>query len=332
MFRFASPFFLVLMIGVLFVFLFRQKSSRDPKLMVSFPGAIDDPFGSFAALVSKLLPGLKYLALVLLILALARPQWGTEKRTVVTRGINIVLALDLSRSMAALDFKLDGSMVTRLDAVKNVVKEFIMKREGDRIGMVVFGSRAYTQIPLTRDYNTISFLLEKLEIGAAGPSTAVGDALGISLKRIKDIKSRSNIVILLTDGKSNAGSLSPETAADIAAQQGVKVYTIGVGGTGKAPFLVNDPLFGDRYVYREVEMDRAALESIAGKTGGAFFAAEDTNTLAGIYDSIDRLEKTDAEVTLWADYSELYPWFLVPALFLLALNALLVNTRFLRVP
>ncbi|HKK91350.1 MAG TPA: VWA domain-containing protein, partial [Desulfobacteraceae bacterium] len=230
MFRFASPIFLVLMIGVLLVFLFRQRSSKDPKLMVSFPGTIDGPSGSFVGLVSKLLPGLKYLALVLLIFALARPQWGTEKRTVVTRGINIVLALDLSRSMAALDFKLDGRMVTRLDAVKNVVKEFILKREGDRIGMVVFGSRAYTQIPLTRDYNTISFLLEKLEIGAAGPSTAVGDALGISLKRLKDIKSQSNIVILLTDGKSNSGVLSPETAADIAGQQGVKVYTIGVGG------------------------------------------------------------------------------------------------------
>lgn len=293
---------------------------------------LNKPLMTPALMISKLLPLVKYCALALLIIALARPQWGTRKMNVKTEGINIILALDLSKSMAALDFKLDGAIVNRLDAVKNVVKDFIMKRSGDRIGMVVFGSEAFTQMPLTRDYDTIAFVLSRLKIGAAGPSTAIGDAMGISLKRLEDVKSKSNIVILLTDGKSNSGEITPGAAADIARERGVKVYTIGVGQRGKAPFLVNDPLFGQRYVYQMVDMDHEALKEIADKTGGAFFAAADTDSLKKIYDMIDSLEKTEVEVKTFAEYDDLYFWFAGAGLALLSCFVVLSNTRLLRIP
>jgi Ca-activated chloride channel family protein len=281
--------------------------------------------------LSKLVPILKISGLIFLILALARPQFGDKKISVTTEGVNIILALDLSESMRALDFKKDNEIVTRLEAVKGVVLDFIMKREGDRIGMVVFGSNAFTQLPLTRDYNTIAFILERLKIGAAGPNTAIGDAIGISLKRLEDIKSESNIIILLTDGKSNSGELSWQDAVKIAANREVKIYTIGVGQKGKAPFLVSD-MFGQRYVYHEVDVDLNALETIAKQTNASFFQAKDLKSLGKIYEMINNLEKTKVDIEKWVEYKELYPWFLVPGLILILFYILLSNTRFLKVP
>jgi len=266
-----------------------------------------------------------------LILALARPQWGDKKTNVRTEGVNIILALDLSESMRALDFKKDDEIVTRLEAVKTVVQEFIMKREGDRIGMVVFGSNAFTQLPLTRDYNTIAFILDRLKIGAAGPRTAIGDAIGISLKRLEDIESKSNIIILLTDGKSNSGELSWQDAAKIAAQRKVKIYTIAVGTKGEAPFLVNG-LFGKQYVYQKVDVDLDALKTIAEQTQAGFFQAEDIKSLGRIYEMINNLEKTKVDVEKWVEYKELYPGLLAMGLILFLTYILLTNTRFIRVP
>jgi len=269
--------------------------------------------------------------LIFLILALARPQWGDCKVNITTEGVNIILALDLSESMRALDFKKNKKIVTRLEAVKTVVRKFIMKREGDRIGMVVFGSNAFTQLPLTRDYNTIAFILDKLKIGAAGPKTAIGDAIGISLKRLEDIQSKSNIIILLTDGKSNSGELSWQDATKIAAQKNVKIYAIGVGTTGEAPFLV-DGLFGQRYVYQKVDVDLEALKQIAEETSGEFFEARDLKSLEQIYEMINSLEKTKVDVEKWVEYKELYPVLLITGLLILLLYTILSNTRFLRIP
>ena len=260
------------------------------------------------------------------------PVGGPNGMNVLTEGVNIILAVDLSESMAALDFKRKGKVVNRLEAVKGVVEDFVRKRTGDRIGLVVFGSQAYTQIPLTRDYTTIVSMLERLSIGAAGKSTAIGDAIGISLKRIGDVKSASNIVILLTDGQSNTGELTPDIAAGIAAEKGVKIYTIGVGTRGEAPFLVNDPFFGERYVYQRVDMDEDTLKAIAQRTGGMYFRAEDTAGLEKIYDTIDQLEKTEVKVERFTENRELYPFFLLPAFVLLGLWVVLTNTRFLRIP
>ena len=333
MFRFASPLFLLLLFVVcLGIFLRRKKKNTDTgTIKVSSLKDLDTLSPSFMVMVSKFLPGLKILSLILLIIALARPQFGDKKINVTTQGVNIILAIDLSESMRALDFKKDNEIITRLDAVKIVVKDFIMKREGDRIGMVVFGSNAFTQLPLTRDYNTIAFILDRLKIGAAGPRTAIGDAIGISLKRLQDIESKSNIIILLTDGKSNSGELSWQDAAKIAAQKKVKIYTIGVGTKGEAPFLV-DGLFGKQYVYQKVDMDMDALKTIAGQTRAGFFQAGDLAGLGQIYEMINNLEKTKVDVEKWVEYKELYPGFLETGLIFFLMYIVLMNTRFLRVP
>ncbi|BBO83825.1 aerotolerance regulator BatA [Desulfosarcina ovata subsp. sediminis] len=332
MLRFASPWCFLLLLLIPLLAGYRHRRHRPPTMASSALFPLARVPMSTALRLRPLVPAIKYAALVLMIVALARPQWGTERTEVLTEGINIVLALDLSESMAALDFKKQGRMVNRLEAVKGVVQEFVAGRSGDRIGMVVFGTHAYTQLPLTRDYNTLVSILDRLTIGAAGERTAIGDAIGISLKRLSDIKSKSNIIILLTDGQSNAGELSPETAGEIAREKGVKIYTIGVGTRGKAPFLVKDPLFGERYVYQRVSIDEDTLKAVAEKTGGLYFRAENLAGLQEVYATIDKLEKTEVKVDIFADYSEIYPWLLVPAILLLPLYIVLRNTRYLVVP
>ena len=310
--------------------LYRRKKRFDPVMAV--PMGIRSVRPSIFLKIGKMLPTLKYAALALMIVAMARPQWGTQQIDVSTEGVNIVMAVDLSGSMAALDFKLKGKIVNRLDAIRSVAQEFISKRANDRIALVVFGTNAYTQLPLTSDYNTIASILDKLQIGAAGDNTAIGDAIGISLKRLEDLKSKSNIIILLTDGESNAGEISPEAAAEIAVQRKVKIYTIGVGTQGEAPFLVRHPILGDRYVYRKVNMDEKVLTDIAKKTGGLYFRAEDTDGLKKIYDTIDKLEKTEVKLKSFAEYKEFYLYFLLSAFVILCIWIILSNTRFLRVP
>ena len=331
MFRFASPLFLCLTVLVALDLFVRFRKKRAGHIRVSSLKEVDTMAPSFMARVSNYIIVLKIISLVLLITALARPQWGDKKINVTTEGVNIILALDLSESMRALDFKKNNQIVTRLEAVKTVVSDFIMKREGDRIGMVVFGSNAFTQLPLTRDYNTIAFILDRLEIGAAGPKTAIGDAIGISLKRLEDIESKSNIIILLTDGKSNSGELAWQDAIKIAAQRNVKIYTIGVGTKGEAPFLV-DGVFGQQYVYQKVDVDLEALKEMANQTSGSFFEAGDLAALEQIYAMINNLEKTKVDVEKWVEYKELYPGFLSAGLMLSLVYILLSNTRLLRIP
>ena len=332
MFRFAHPYFFVLLLIIPAAVLFRSRKRFDPVMGMTTLSGLAGFRPSWAALLYRFLPILKYAALILMIAAMARPQWGTRQVDMTTEGINIILAIDISESMAALDFKQGGDVVNRLTAVKGVVNDFISKRKGDRIGMVVFGSEAYTQIPLTRDYHTITTVLDRIEIGAAGKSTAIGDAIGISVKRIADIKSKENVIVLLTDGRSNSGELSPEMAADIAAEKNVKIYTVGVGSKGKVPFLVHHPLWGDQYVYQRVDIDEGTLKEIAEKTGGRYFRAQDTEKLKSIYDTIDALEKTEVKVKIYSQYNEWYMYLLVPGFVLMVCWIILVNTRFLRIP
>lgn len=332
MFRFASPFYLLLLVAIPALLIYRKRRRPHPTLRMSSLSAAREVPRSLAVRVRWVVPFMKYAAVGLMIIALARPQWGTRQEMVLTEGINIILAVDLSESMAALDFRREGKIVNRLEAVKGVVGDFIQRRTGDRIGLVVFGTDAYTQLPLTRDYNAIVSMLDRLEIGAAGKNTAIGDAIGIALKRLSDIESKSNIIILLTDGQSNAGQLSPQAASEIAVEKGVKIYTIGVGTRGQAPFLVRDPVFGERYVYQQVNIDEDTLKAIARKTNGLYFRAENTDALATIYDRIDALEKTEVEVKTFSEFNDLYPYLLLPAFCLMGGWAVLANTRFLRVP
>jgi len=323
---------MLLLAAIPLVIVYRYRRTMRPAMGVSSLGSVRGGESSAVLRVKWLLPLLKYGALFILVVAMARPQWGTRHVTILTEGINIILAMDLSESMAALDFRQETKVLNRLEAVKGVVRAFISERNGDRIGLVVFGDNAYTQLPLTRDYNTIVSVLERLRIGAAGKRTAIGDAIGISLKRLEDIESRSNIIILLTDGQSNTGELSPEAAAEIAMQEGVKVYTIGVGTRGKAPYLIQDPVWGERYVYQQVNIDEDTLRAIADKTGGAYFRAENLADLQEVYGTIDELEKTKVNIKTYAEYREYYSYLLIPAFTMLGLWIVLSNTRFLRIP
>ncbi len=332
MFRFDSPYFLLLLVLIPITILNGARRRKRPALAGSTTGAVADLPASAFMRFSFLMPGFYYLAISLMIVALAQPQWGTRQTQVTTSGINIILTVDLSESMKALDFKHQGRIVNRLEAVKHVVREFIANRSGDRIGLVVFGSQAYTQLPLTRDYSTIYTMLEHLEIGSAGRATAIGDALGISLKRLEDVESRSNIIILLTDGRSNSGEFEPLTASSVAKQKGVKVYTVGVGSRGRVPVPMNHPVFGNRPIYQRVEIDEKTLQAIADETGGLYFRAENMERLKEIYANIDQMEKTEVKTKIFAEYQDLYRYLLIPAIGLLAFWVLLQNTRYLRVP
>jgi Ca-activated chloride channel family protein len=230
--------------------------------------------------------------------------------------------------MRALDLKLDDKPVSRLAAVKKVVGEFIKKREVDRIGLVVFGEEAFTQSPLTMDKGLLLGLVEKMEIGMAGDRTAIGSATAVAGKRLKEVKAKSRILILLTDGRNNAGEISPEQAAEAVRSLGVKIYTIGVGGTGPAPFKVRT-FFGERIVHQRVDLDEKTLKKMAHIGGGKYFRASDSEKLSEIYDMIDRAEKTEVKVKEFFHFRELYAWFLVPALIFFALEIFL-KTTFLR--
>lgn len=289
---------------------------------------------SWSLRLRRLVRGLRLITLALLVLAMARPQTGRKLTTVTTQGVDIVLALDTSGSMRALDLDADRPIAqrrNRLQVARSVVEEFVDRRENDQIGLVVFGAEAFTQCPLTLDHGIVASFLERVEIGVAGDATAIGSALGTAVKRLKDSQAKSRVIILLTDGRNNAGPLPPRKAAEIAKTFDVKVYTIGVGTRGQAPFVV-DSLFGRRVVYQNVEIDEEALQEIAALTGGAYFRAEDTDSLARIYDRIDELEKSEITMESYMEYDEQFRWFVLPAVGLLMLEVVLLGTRFRKLP
>lgn len=275
---------------------------------------------------------LRCVAAALFIAALARPQKGIEETKIETEGIDIALAVDVSGSMLAEDFTVDGKYANRLQAVKKVVKEFIRGRAGDRIGLVIFAGRPYTQCPLTLDYGVLTQLLENAQIGMIEDGTAIGSALATCVNRLKNAPGKSKVAVLLTDGVNNAGNVDPLTAASLAKTSGIKVYTIGAGTRGRARYPMRD-FFGN-VVYQPVEIpvDDALLTQIAETTGARYFRATDTASLASIYKAIDQLEKTTAEVNVYVDYRELFPYFLVPGLLCLLTELGLSHTLLRKLP
>jgi Ca-activated chloride channel family protein len=274
---------------------------------------------------------LKFIAITLFIIAFARPQEGSKRTEILSQGVDIILAIDTSGSMQALDFKKNDNQVTRLSVVKDVVAEFVKHREMDRMGMVVFGANAFTQCPLTLDQSILLSFIDKLKIGMAGDATAIGSAIGISSKRLKDLKSKSKIIILLTDGRNNSGAISPIQAAEIAKSLGIKIYTIGVGKRGKAPFLV-DSIFGKRLIYQDVDIDEKVLNKISKMTEGKYFRATDLKSLKNIYKQIDLLEKSEVKILDHSKYKELFHYFLIPGLFLLLIEIICSNSFLRRLP
>jgi len=280
----------------------------------------------------RFVPLFSAVAIALFSLGLARPQKGIEYTSVTTEGIDIELVVDVSGSMRALDFEIEGERRDRLYVTKQVLAEFIQGRIGDRMGLVVFAGLPYTQCPLTLDYGAVLSLLERAEIGMVEDGTAIGSAIGIAVMRLRESDAESRVMILLTDGINNAGKVSPDTAANLAKESGIKIYAVGVGKKGLVPYPARD-VFGRTVLQRvSLPVDDAGLKRIAETTGGRYWRATDTNALREIYAEIDKLERTEATVEKYAEYNELFPYFVIPGLGFLVIGSLLGNTRFARIP
>lgn len=274
------------------------------------------------------IPGvLRMLVLAAGIVALARPQTGVTSESILTEGIDIVLAMDVSSSMLAEDLE-----PNRLEAAKAVAAQFVQGRRNDRIGLVAFAAEAYTQAPLTVDYGVIVSLLSELEMGMIEDGTAVGMGLATAVKRLQASDAESKVVVLLTDGRSNRGEIGPTTAAQMAQALGVRVYTIGAGTQGMARVPVDDPLRGRRYVNMRVDLDEPTLRDMAELTGGQYFRATDRESLEAIYAEIDELETTEIQVEDFTRYGERFPPILGAGLLLLFLEIGLGQTAFRKLP
>ncbi len=263
---------------------------------------------------------------LLLLMAAARPQWIGEPVGLPTSGRDLMLAVDISGSMAIPDFSVNGQEVTRLDVVKRAAGEFIARRTGDRVGLIVFGSQAYVQTPLTFDRETVSTMLQETEIGLAGKETAIGDAIGLAVKRLREQPAGSRVLVLLTDGANTAGEVSPKQAGELAKEQGIRIYTIGVG----ADRMKVDSLFGSRTVNPSSDLDENTLRHLAQSTGGLYLRAKNTEALANVYTELDRLEPASTDTELFRPRTELFIWPLSLALAISVLMAisLLVSNGF----
>ena len=326
--KFANPYFflLLLLIPTMVAFYFFYLNKKRTQLTFSGLENFKGIKPSFKQKYSFLPFLLKLIAFVLAIIALARPQSSMSGQNIKTEGIDIMMALDISASMLAEDLK-----PNRIDAAKKVAEEFIDSRPNDRIGLVVFSGESFTQCPLTTDHAVLKNLFTGIESGMLADGTAIGEGLGTAVNRIRNSKAKSKVIILLTDGVNNIGSIAPETAGEIAKTFGIRVYTIGVGTIGMAPYPFKTP-FGIQYQNTEVQIDEAVLKQIASETDGKYFRATNSSKLKEIYNEIDKLEKTKINVTEFHNYTEeFYPWAIAAALILL-LDIILRYTLFKKLP
>ena len=331
MFRFANPYFLLLLAVVplmIFWYIRSHRRKNAATLRYSNLGIVKKIKSSTMKRLRHSLFVFRVLAVILLIIAFARPQSGQKESTVQTEGVDIILAMDISSSMLAEDFKPKN----RLEAAKVVAADFIKGRMNDRIGLVVFAAQSFTQCPLTLDYGIVLQFLEKVETGMIDDGTAIGMAIGNCVNRLKDSKAKSKVVILLTDGRNNRGELDPVTAAKVAKAFDIRIYTIGAGKRGEALYPINDPIFGKRYQKVPVQIDEDLLTQVADITDAQYFRATDKTSLEQIYAEIGEMEKTKIEVKEYTRYSELFLPYLLAALVLLLLEIILANTKFRKIP
>ena len=327
-----DPAVLLLVPAVLTLLYFWERRRRPESIRFSSKQLVAQLPVSWKVRLRNLPVILRGIVVTLFLVALAGPRSILKQTLHESEGIDIVLTIDASGSMAAEDFTIGGRRYNRLDVVKNVVQEFIANRGGDRIGLVTFAALAYTVCPLTTDYAWVTTNLERIRLGMIKDGTAIGSAINSSLTRLKNSEAKSKVVILLTDGVNNAGEVDPLTAARAAQALGVKIYTIGAGAKGFAPFPVQD-IFG-RKVYQQVQIDidEKLLQEIAQVTGGTYFRATDTESLRAIYSAIDALEKTRIKQTGYFEYEEWFDEVLAAALAILAIEIILGNTLLLRIP
>lgn len=320
---FAHPWFLLLLLALPAVAWWRALRGKDAAFLYSSVELARGVANIGRSGASRLLEALRWLALVLFILGEARPQFVESETSVKASGVDIVVAIDLSGSMESEDFRLAGKQVNRLAIAKDTLKKFIDRRPSDRIGLVAFAGKAYIAAPMTLDHDFLQMNVERLQLHAIEEGTAIGAGLAAAVNRLRELKSKSKIVILMTDGQNNVTKVPPLTAAEAAQSLGVKVYTIGVGTRGTAPFPQTD-MFGRKYyVQTKVDIDEPTLQEIAKKTGGKYYRADKTETLQQIYDEIDALEKTEVEVKRFLHIDELFSWvvllgmgFLIPEVLL----------------
>lgn len=328
---FRDPLFLLAFIPILIAGIVMLRLGLRTRPGARYPSL--DVFaraGSGAAVIAcRLLPVVRLFALALLVVAFARPQFVERRQEILTEGIDIMLALDISGSMQAEDFKPKN----RLHVAKAVVSEFLDLIRNDRVGLVVFAGEAFTQCPLTLDYDVLRTMLAKVEIGMIEDGTAIGTAIANSVNRLKDSKADSKVIILLTDGENNAGKIDPETAAKVAEALSVRVYTVGVGKQGGAPIPIDHPVYGKIYARNPdgslvlTKIDEVSLRKIADITGGQYFRATDAEALKKIYAQILELERTQFQVKEYEKAREYFRFAAVPALLLLMMELGLANTR-----
>ena len=329
---FAHPWWLGLLVLLPISAIVRRRRSRDPAFLYSSLQLVQGVASLRQSYAGLILRRLRWLALALLIVALARPRVGEGEVTLKASGIDIVVAVDFSMSMAAEDFIVGGKRVNRVIAAKDVLHRFIDGRPNDRIGIVAFAGRAYVAAPLTLDHGFLIQRLEQLRLGLIEDGTAIGSAITAGLNRLRDLPSKSRIVILMTDGQNNAGKVPPMTAAEAAEALKVKVYTIGVGTRGTAPYPQTDVFGQTRYVPMQVDIDEELLGRIAERTGGKYFRAVSMESLREIYEEIDRLERSEAEITKYQRYNEVFSWFAIPGLVLLLMELVLAHTVWRKLP
>ena len=313
---------LLLLIPVIGFQVWKYWSGKNPSLIFSDTSGLSNLSGNWRSYGIWVAPLLQIFAFALVVLAIARPQYQNTTVERNAEGIDIVLTLDISTSMKAEDLK-----PNRLEAAKEVADNFISKRVSDRIGLVLFARKSFTMVPPTLDYDLLTRLLKDVEMGTVEDGTAIGMGIATAVNRLKESEAKNKVVILLTDGQNNSGEIDPVTAADLATTYDIKIYTIGAGTRGTAPYPVKDPIFGNRYQNVKVDIDEEMLTQIANMTGGEYFRATDTEKLKDIYAQIDKLEKTKIEEVIYTDYQDLYPRFLLPGILLLVLS--LVSDRFL---
>jgi Ca-activated chloride channel family protein len=333
-FRFESPWFLavLLLVPALAAWpLLAKRWSRPSGLRYADVKLAAGAGRSWRVAFRPILTALRIAALALIILAVARPQTGQAREVVKGEGVDIALALDISGSMASLDFEPQN----RLEAAKAVIAGFVQGRPYDPIGLVVFAGNAFSQSPPTTDHNVLLRLLDRTRLSTdlgIEDSTAMGMGLANAGNMLKDSDAKSKVIILLTDGVNNAGEIDPLTAAEAARTLGIKVYTIGMGRPGQVPVPVADAFGGEQVVYQESTLDEGTLQQIAEITGGRYYRAEDMGGLKEIYAEIDGLEKTQVEVERYTRYRELMAWLLIPALGLVATEMGLRKTLFRKLP
>ena len=353
-FQFRDPVWLLLLIPVIGSGLLSIRRDRNSTVLYSNVELLKGLPVTLAQQLKRFLPWLKIVGLTLIVLALARPQSGREEFRIRTEGIAIEMCIDRSGSMRALDFPVDREQVNRLAAVKRVFHQFVAGegdfdgRPNDLIGLVAFGGFADAKCPPTLDHGALLDILDTVEIPEPivdkqgriineqlwqeEQATAIGDAIAVGVDRLKDIKSKSRVILLLSDGENTAGVVQPEEAANAAAEFGIRIYTIGVGTTGMAPYPTTDAFGRNILRAQPVRLDEDSLKMLSQKTGGRYFNAQNAEALTEVYAEIDRLEKTETEGRVYTEYREMFQWLMLPGLGFVLLQVVLAATRFRGLP